>query len=130
MSELIRFSDTSLWGAGGSAYTPGRHGRPQPGGTRVLRSADRCVAGRGNPAGGDALSLGSAGRARRSGRMAGPGRRLLVRRLCPPNVPGARRPRGAVGHTERAVGGHWRRVFAWRSGAGPPQPVLGPDRHP
>ena len=43
-------------------------------------------------------------------------------------VPRARRPREEVGHAQRAVGGHRRRLPARRAGAGTPQPIRGADR--
>ena len=75
-----------------------------------------------------ALSLGSARSARRSRRLAQSRHRALVCRIRGGHVPQARRPREEMGHAERAVGRHRRRLSARRLGARASEPLRGADR--
>src|SRR6185437_11224744 len=104
------------------------HRTGQRAGFGLLLAAGRRAAGKRHRAERHAVPLGPAGRAGRPRRLAKPRQRALVRRIRRDHVLGAGRPRAAVDHAQRAVGGGRWRLPARRAGAGPPQPLRGADR--
>ncbi len=107
---------------------PGGARSGQPQGTRLLRAPDRRAARVRHPARRHALSLGPPRRSRRPGRMAQPGHRRMVRRLCPRPLPRVRRPRRALDDLERAVGRDRRRLPPRQARPRTSQRLRGADR--